>query len=195
MPEHHIIYLPGLGDPHYKEQGVLLKLWRIYHVKVHYHPVYWRDDVPFSKKLDGIIKQIDELKARGYTISLIGTSAGASAAINAYAKREDKISGVVCICGKLRNTDKIGESYYIKNQAFKGSIALLASSLEKLSKTNRSKILSIHPLYDEIVPVKDTVIDDAKLKTIPTIGHAFSIMYSVTFGSRVITNFLKAQLP
>lgn len=193
MPKHHIIYLPGFGDPRSLEKTAVEKLWRIFGVTAHHHTLYWHDDVSFDVKLEAVLKQIDELKAAGHTVSLVGTSAGASVAIDAFAKRPDKISGVVCICGKLRNSEKIGETYYKKYPAFRGSIDLLYKGLDSLGKANRQRIMSIRPIFDEIVPVKDTCIDNAKSKLIPVVGHLLGITYSITFGARAITKFLKSQ--
>jgi hypothetical protein len=55
------------------------------------------------------------------------------------------------------------------------------------------RILSIHPLYDETVPIADTITPGATEMTVNTKGHVFSIFYTIIFRPIIITRFLKAQ--
>jgi pimeloyl-ACP methyl ester carboxylesterase len=190
--QQQIIYLPGLGDPNAGEK-FLLGFWGIFGVKVHYSPVVWGDGQPFVPKLDRIISQIDELHSQGFKVSLVGVSAGASAAINALAIRHDIISGLVCICGKLKNPQTIAEVTFQRNPAFKESLGLLPAGLNAISASKKPQLLTIHPLKDGVVPVPDTFIDGVRSKTIPTVGHAFSIFYALTLGSWSIVRFLKSH--
>src|ERR1039458_2076475 len=103
----HAFYVPGLGDPRYKSQGQLLKLWTIYGIKVHFYPMYWSDSRNFSEKFDALLKAMDPIADKEGSISLIGTSAGASAVINAYAARKERVHRIVCISGKLKNPQTI----------------------------------------------------------------------------------------
>jgi hypothetical protein len=52
---------------------------------------------------------IKELHGQDRIVSLVGASAGAGAAINAFAARKNIVNGVVCIAGKVNNPDAIGE--------------------------------------------------------------------------------------
>lgn len=195
-PSIDVIYLPGLGDENdYGRLPRLLKAWKIYGLNVHYHHLGWADKEPFQPKLQRILDKIDSLTSDGGRVALIGTSAGASAALSAFSERSDKVSSVVCICGKIQNPKTVSEDRYAINPAFKDSLYQLPNSLEKLSKKDRSNILSIHPLYDSIVPVPDTMIEGAKAKTIPTVGHTFSIGFALIFGSIGISNFIKEKAP
>lgn len=187
---YHIIYLPGLGDKYSFGQSSVLKVWRFYGLQAHYHQIGWADGESFMPKLRLIVDNIDLLTKSG-TVSLVGVSAGASAALNAYAERRSVVSNVVCICGKLKNPQTISEKELSENPAFRDSMELLPTSLSKLNTQDRHKILSIHPLIDNAVPPQDTMVEGAKERTIPTIGHVLSVAYAITLGSLGISRFIK----
>lgn len=187
---HHVIYIPGLGDDRSYGQDIILRLWRIRGLTLHYFPLGWADKENFAPKLTRLIKKVDELSSAGHKVSLIGVSAGASAVLAAFSERKD-INKVVCIVGKINNPQNIGEVIYKKNPAFKQSMASVSASLASLSEADRKKIMSIHPLHDKTVPKADTIISGAIEKTIPVRGHIFSIFYMLIFGSRLVATFLK----
>jgi pimeloyl-ACP methyl ester carboxylesterase len=189
---HYIVYLPGLGDDTFgPAQTKLLKLWKVYKLNAHYHYIGWADGEAFAPKLERILAAIDK-HAKGQTVSLVGTSAGASAALNAYAARKDVIHSVVCICGKLRNPQTIVPARFKQNPAFQDSLTLLPSSLATLTSADRKKILSIRPLKDNMVPPADTFIEGARTALVPTAGHGLSILYALTIGSRRVASFIKS---
>ena len=188
---HTVIYIPGLGDANLRGQGFIMSLWRVFGVNTAVHRMQWGEDTPFEPKFNALLQTIDALNKEGYTVSLIGASAGASAALNAFASRKDILHRVVCVCGKINNLQAINESYFIKNPTFKGSVGKLEKSLSELNKTDRNRIQSIHPLFDNVVPIKDTKIKGAHEKTIPSIGHLLSISYAITVGSFGIVKFIK----
>lgn len=188
---HHVIYLPGLGDPRRSEQNLLPKIWKPYGVTVIYHPLHWRDNRPFEIKLKNIVELIDDLTKGRNIVSLVGVSAGASAAINAYARRKDDVNAVVCICGKINNPETVSKQTFDRNPSFKESLALLPDSLKKLDETDRKKVLSLHPIHDGTVPIGDTIIEGASNKKLLSVGHAASIFYADTLGSYRITRFIK----
>jgi pimeloyl-ACP methyl ester carboxylesterase len=189
----HIIYLPGLGDSKAQGQQLVVKLWRAYNVHGHCHCVLWGDGERFEPKLERLLTYIDSLHNRGYAVSLVGSSAGASAVLEAYAARRDKVSGVVIICGKVQHSETVGEIVFQVNPAFKDALDMLPKALESLTPADRSRIMSIHPLYDETVPIEDTQIEGARMQTILSAGHAISIGLMLTLGAPYIIRFLKGQ--
>lgn len=188
---HTVIYVPGLGDAKINGRRLLVASWRLYSVRPVVHQMSWADKQPFEHKLQALLKHIDERRAAGERVSLVGESAGASAAMNAYAARPGSIHRVVCICGKLRNPETIHPATYRQNPAFAESMDLLPQSLASLSTSQLSRVRSIHPLADPTVPVPDTIIAGAEERTIPTVGHATSIVLgNVLFSWRMVP-FLK----
>jgi pimeloyl-ACP methyl ester carboxylesterase len=188
----HVIYIPGLGDHRSHLQQLAVKFWPIFGVKTSCYLMRWNDKEPFAPKLSRLLAMIDELARSGDKVSLVGTSAGASAVLNAYAARPDKIAGVVCICGKINNPPAHSPRY-IENPAFKESLMELQRVLPKLGPKQRARIMSIRPLADNIVLPADTIIPGAREKLVPTVGHAFSIGATLVFGAAMMMRFLQKQ--
>ena len=188
---HHVIFVPGLGDHRSYGQDKAIRAWRVFGVQGHYHAVGWADGETFTPKLNRLLAQIDELAEQGHIVSLMGASAGASAVLNAFAARKDKISGVALICGKVYRPEIMHPSTFQHNPAFKGSMDLLATTLPTLQSVQRSHILSLHPLADMTVPPKDTIIPGTREKTMFITGHAMGIAYGLTVSAYTITHFLK----
>lgn len=55
-------------------------------------------------RLADLLTQIDSL-SKTSQVSLVGTSAGASLAFNAYLERKDLVQKIVNVCGRLRTGD------------------------------------------------------------------------------------------
>jgi pimeloyl-ACP methyl ester carboxylesterase len=192
VKEHHVIYVPGLGDKYSYGQDKALKLWKWFGIVSHYHAVGWDDGESFVPKLARLLDMIDDLSNK-HTVSLAGASAGASAVLNAYAAKNDRIAGLVSISGKINHPETVGEDLYNENPAFRQSMELLPQNLKQLNQQMRQRIMSIHPLYDTQVPPPDTLIDGAHEKLIWSVGHSFSIGIAITLGAYGICNFLKQQ--
>lgn len=190
----YIIYVPGLGDrqaPLIWAQKQFFRSWRFNRSKVEIFQIAWTGDVAFEKRLGKLIERIDELHERGERISLIGTSAGASAVINAYARRKDKIHGVVCICGALRGADSLPEAAFKLHPRFKESIELVPASLKKLDESDRQSIMTMRPYFDLIVLPKNAMVDGARNRRILSFGHLTSIAYFLNGKSFMIRRFLR----
>jgi hypothetical protein len=187
---HHVIYVPGLGDAKSRGQKLITKLWRPLGVRGHYVPMRWAAPEPWEHKLQRLLDAIDTLSQSG-AVSLIGTSAGASAVLQAYARRKQTIAAVACICGKINHPETVNPRYYTENPAFKDALAQLQTALPALGTTERTRILSVHSLRDATVPPADTLIQGARERTLPVAGHVFSIFCALLFGAPGIMRFLK----
>ena len=193
VSKNHIIYLPGIGDhkPYYQPQ--IINLWKKFDVVAHYHPVIWRGHENFAPKLDRILELVDELHSQGHRVSLVGVSAGATAAFNTYMKRPEKIAKVVYVCGKLRRPESVGERYYRINPSFKQSLELVQTKIDKLNSEDVAKMLSLKPLYDQTVPVADTVLPGVRNWRMLSLWHIPSIFMGITAYSPIICNFIKKE--
>lgn len=191
--KHHVIYIPGLGDYKPRGQQLVPKYWRLFGVNGHYFAMHWNDKEPFTPKLARLLAVIDALSKNGDRVSLVGTSAGASAVLLAYAARPKKIAGVVCICGKINNPSA-RDPRYAGNPALKEFLFKLQDALPKLTPDMRKRIMSIRPLSDKEVPPADTIIPGAKGQVIPVSGHVVSIGVALVFYSGVVVGFLKRQV-
>lgn len=193
MAKQLVIYIPGLGDPNNGEKA-LLKIWSFYQLEVIYHPLYWNDNRPFIVKLNEVIDLIERVAINDTVVSLVGISAGASAVLNVFAEKKESINKVVCICGKINNPNTISPKRFEINPSFKESLDLLPSSLNRLDMEDRKRIFSLHPIYDGLVPIKDTFIEGANNKLMFSAGHAASIVYADTIHSYLIAKYIKSKV-
>jgi pimeloyl-ACP methyl ester carboxylesterase len=189
--QHHVIYLPGIGDHRPRGQDAIIKKWKLYGLNAHYFFINWIDKEPFAPKLKRMVELVDDLAAKGHTVSLVGISAGASAAVNVYCERPDKISGVVFICGKLTGSRKINPNYYRNNPAFYDSLEQAQKSLEKLSADDKKKMLSLHAIFDEVVYTRYTKVPGIASRTVPSFLHIPTIFLAITIYKNLTINFLK----
>ncbi len=190
---YHVIYIPGLGDRRSLGQVAGLQLWRLFGLVPHYLPLGWITPESFNRKLSRILTLADRLVSQGHQVSLVGVSAGASAALAAYAERP-RLLGLVLICGKVQRPNTVSPATYARNPDFRQSMQRVAPSLTALRQANLTgNILSIHPLRDKTVPPADTRIEDAAELTIPAVGHYMGIAMGILAGGPVIARFLRSR--
>ena len=175
-----VLFIPGLGDDKIRGENLAIRLLKPWGLDGEYFPIFWHKKDDFKLKLTELNKRITELNSEGRRVVLVGYSAGASAAINALSANKEKVSRIILICGKIQNLDKINDSYFKLNPKFGGSVELLKKSLPDLDAEQRAKVLSIRPIFDETVPVKDTIIQGAKNKRVFMVGHVPTIAYCLS---------------
>jgi dienelactone hydrolase len=193
--EHSVIVVPGLGD---KVRGIQLATsrWQRYGLMPIVHSVGWGNrESEFQPKLDELLNLIDTLSSNNQKVSVVGTSAGGSAAINSFYERNTKIHRAVNVCGRLKVGPTKGlRSFHSKTAscpAFAQSVELCQSHIGELSLVDRQRIMTIHALFgDELVPSETTIIEGANNTFIPTSEHMFSIAMALTVFSKPLIDFL-----
>ncbi len=179
-----VIYVPGLGDKRLRGQQFLVSTWRWWAVEPIIFQMKWADKEDFAPKFARLLHLIDDLHRQGKDISIVGTSAGATAAIHAFAARKDVIRGIVVICGKINRPEAIGKSYRRKNPAFGQSADKIQRSLDELSfETDRPRIYSRYAIFDELVPKQDSIVVGAKNHMVVGVGHAVTIATQLLLGA------------
>lgn len=192
--KHSVIYIPGLGDVNPRGQLALVRAWKWYGVEPHFFQMNWADGEAFAPKLDRLLMLIDGQHAKGNKVSLVAASAGAGAAINAFAARKNVVSGVVLIAGWVNFPEDIGQGYRRKNPAFVESANLVQSSLDKLGfDADRARIQSRHAIFDPVVPQKYSEVIGGNNVTVPSVGHATTIATQLAVGAPSFLRFLKHQ--
>lgn len=189
--KHHLIYVPGLGDRFSYGQDIAINFWRFYGFSPHYLALKWRKNDGMEVKLDKIFSKIDELSRNGSKVSLVGASAGASAVLNAYAKRKS-LTSVIYICGKINRPEAVGTQIYQVNPDFKRSLAVLKGNVDSLSAAELSKILNLHPVTDQTVAPADTQIAGVTEQIVPGRTHATGIFAGIIFGAPKIAKFIRS---
>lgn len=191
MKQHKIIYITGLNDDHPRFQMLAIRFWKVFGVSPVFFHTRWSNDESFSDKVHRLLQAIDGHIEKGHTVSLFSVSAGASMAIAAYVQRSQEINGVACICGKLQRPEAVGEKYYQQSPAFRETMERLDANVAKLNKAEKSRIISITPLFDEVVTVSDAKLRGVKNVTLPTLFHVFTIGLAISVFSYVPIFFLK----
>lgn len=189
----HVIIIPGLGN------GVSRHIWatnswKKFDVIPHIFDARWKiEEKGFGEKFTRGLDLIDSLSNKDSRISLLGNSAGSSLALNLYGKRSNKISRVIINCGRVRDGDW---PWFTFSQAtalspsFKESV-LKAQELEQtFTSKDRKKILTLRPLFDEVVPHSTVPIKGAKNVITPSLEHGLSIALNMTLFKKRIIDFI-----
>lgn len=188
MKQHHVIYVPGILDDSYL-QSTWVRLWRIYGVRGHLHEMPWLGGEPYESKLQRLLREIDWHTDEGHKVSLVG----ASAVINAYIERRHKISGVAYICGKINAPEKVSNTLYSENPAFRTALQRLQDNLPKLTDTDKAKMLSFYSPGDSYVPHTETIIPGVRECQLPSLRHGQAVIYALTFGARKLLRSLRSD--
>lgn len=174
----HIIYISGFGDRYDGIRRRLLGWWHYKNVTIELVPSLWASDETFDEKFTRLSDAIDN--AKGKRIVLLGESAGGSMAVHMYAARPNDLYKAMTICGKNSQPEKVAEHYYTKHPAFRTSMKKLNDSIAKISADDRARFVSIHPLYDPIVPVGETLLPGCREVRLWSIGHLLVILLALT---------------
>jgi pimeloyl-ACP methyl ester carboxylesterase len=187
----HIVYIPGLGDHKTYGQHIALKIWRVFGLRTHYFALGWVTDEGIDTKLARASKLIEDLTKNGHRASLVGVSAGASAAINLFAKHPE-LHKVIIVCGKVNMPENVRPELYGKNPDFKQSMYKVKPSLQKIeTQQSLQNILSIYSPNDRVVSPVDSHIDGAHNRTIWAWSHPSVIANTILFHGPTIARFVK----
>src|SRR3989344_8807022 len=191
--EHHLVVIPCLcGRNLLFDRAV--NAWSRFGFIPHPYEMTWKDNKGFSPKLARLLKTVDDLQINDSIVSLVGTSAGGSMALNAFYERQDSIHRVINVCGRLRSgvnvfptLDQAAKS----SPSFKESVLRCEDKESDLSVQARGKIMTIRALLDEVVPTSTSTIQGARNLQIYSVEHMFSIAVAMTICARPMVEFLK----
>jgi pimeloyl-ACP methyl ester carboxylesterase len=195
--QHHVIYVPGLADKGIRKHGQtwLIKLWKKRHgIGVNYYDLDWANqNSSFAQKLAGLLQQIDTFTAQGKTVSLVASSAGATMAIHAFAKRTNVLHKVVVVCGALGPASAIAPHLQRTYPAFQQASEQLPAALADIPTKDKNRIMSVIPLSDLMVKLQYMYIPNTRRLTQHTHGHLWTIVASLlrTRFSKPIVDFIK----
>jgi pimeloyl-ACP methyl ester carboxylesterase len=185
----HILYLSGFGDNLDPLRLRALKRWKFKNITVELVPMRWDSKETFEQKIARIDQAMD--RVRGKRIALLGESAGGSMVVHMYARRGDELYKAVTLCGKNARPETVGEQYYKRSPAFRTSMEKLNESMKQLTAEQRKQFVSIHPLYDPVVPVRDTLLKECQRLRLFAIGHAVSIALALTVYSPLLMRAIR----
>lgn len=177
-----------MGDKRLEEMG-----WG---VVPHVFDTRWRtEERGYMEKQERAVKLVDSLSNSTDTISLVGNSAGSSLALNIFGKRKKQIAKVVINCGRIRDGDWPWFSFAqaaASSPSFRESV-LQAQELEKtLTSDDRIKIMTLRPLFDEVVPPFTVPIQGSRNDVVYSVEHSVTIALNLTlFRGRILDFIMK----
>lgn len=194
MPsDNHVIIIPGLGN-NVDLHILASNRWIRFGIIPHVFDTKWKtEEKGFSEKFERALKLVDSLVNKNSKISIVGNSAGSSFALNLFGKRRKEISRVVINCGRVRDGDWPWFTFdqaTASSPSFNESV-LMSQKLEKtLTISDRKKILTLRPLFDEVVPPSTVPIKGALNKITPSLEHSLSIALNMTLFKKQIIDFI-----
>jgi hypothetical protein len=200
--KHHIFLIPGLDDRSYFFKLALKRLYNDSDTISHVEPFgFMNRSSTFEKQLSKYMNYIRPLlKNKNATVSLIGVSAGASASINIWQEfKKEKLytnGGIVNICGRLidgkaHNAIPTLSFSTRRSKIFFESVIRAERYIKKLTKQEKSQIMTFRALFDEVVPSSTIQVDEATNIQVPMAGHIFTITTTVLLYSKKIMSFIK----
>lgn len=181
----HLIIIPGIGDDHpvyHKGARVFAMLGFTPQV----HIFGWDSANPSSYDLrigtlNDVVKKLDG------EVYLLGVSAGGSAAVNSLAMMPENITKVVTLCSPLLHfSSRV-------NPLLAVSIEHTEAHLVAMSSDTKRRLLSLHALFDSVVPVRLSKPDGVHAKTLPVILHPVAIFLGLTLFAGVSARFFKQR--
>lgn len=190
----HVVVIPGLGNEIQKHIWASDR-WKKFGIIPHVFDAKWKtEEKGLKRKLNEALKLIDALIATGKKVSIIGNSAGSSLAINIFGERRGKIHRVVVNCGRVRTGDWPWFTFdqaAASSPSFRESVLRSEHIIPKLSGTERRKILTLRPLFDEVVPPWTVPIAGATNEITPSVEHVATIALNMTLLSGRVIKFLR----
>ena len=106
-PMHYVIIIPGLGD-YVGHIEMATGNWPRSGLHPIVFPIGWHNHETFETKLQKLCTLVDKLSKTGSEISVVGCSAGGSAALNLFIERSHALKNAVSVCGMLREGHRTG---------------------------------------------------------------------------------------
>jgi pimeloyl-ACP methyl ester carboxylesterase len=184
--------VPGVDDDKHNLLRLVAKRWNRRDVHVYPLHVGWKDGGSYESKLQKLLALIDVLSGTGQ-VAVVGVSAGASLAMNAYAVRP-RLVGVVNVCGTLRFGRKLKRSLAKRaasSPAYRESVLACELAQQSLTTRQRRCTLVLQPFYDGIVPLATMTLPGARLQRIVGFSHVPNIATALVLYRSQIVRFLK----
>jgi len=152
--------------------------------------INWKDGRGLKPKLKKVTDLIDSFVRNGDSVSLIGCSASGSLMLNAFVERKDVIQKVINLDGFLRPGNAKGYRSFdkrsAKSVAFRESVLRFEKLEPILTPKDRKKILTVRPLFDELVPPETVMVRGALNRQIPMVEHVLNIAMALVVYDPVI---------
>ena len=177
-----LIIIPGLGD--WTSAYALVAIyWKLLGYDVHIFSFEWDNRAEdFDTAFHRLLHFID--KYHMSSVNIIGSSAGGTAAINALTSRPRIVNKVVTVATPYTHLS------HLTNTKLKVSLDRLEHA--RLT-TFETRILSIHGLHDQTVPVIKSQPRGVETQKIFVVRHIVIIALALTIYSRYIRHFFNKE--
>ncbi len=120
-------------------------------------------------------------------VAIIGISAGASAAVRALQTHPDLVKKVITICGPVHKS-------LMNPKTLHNEYPVLEQSLERLTLKNlpSERVMTLRPLYDNVVDIEAMRIDGAHDKRMLVTHHTFSIVWAMYINANRMAKFINS---
>ena len=177
-----VLIVPGIGDDESGAYKVFEHVWRRRGFDARILVFGWNDiEAPLASKMVPFLEYIRELEELVY---IIGVSAGGMAAVHALAACPN-VQKIITVCSPLDRMPKL------HNPLLQASIEQTREDLRMLTSDQRSRFLTVYPLYDQVVPTRLAHTPGVRRFRICSVVHAPSIFVALTLYSRSLARFFK----
>ncbi len=196
---HHILFFNGLstGEVRKREQ-IAINYLRKRGVQVTAAQINWYGSESFASIFKRMVKLTQqELKKHG-KLTLVGSSAGGSMAVNILSRLRDKNLSAVTLCSRLQLADlpwwdlrslermaHMGTSR--PSQAFLDSVTYCSNkAIPNLTTSSKQHLIIVQQWADFVVPRPTMSIDGVQIYKVPALGHGWGIAMGVRRLPRII---------
>lgn len=195
----------GSGAPTQKDRLVLWWWRRVGLRTVHAH-IDWYDGASLQAKVSSIEQHVKNLLQQHAYVVMIGSSAGASLALNVFARIKNEPVCVVCAHGRVgtgryrithRNSlyRRAGMATARASQAFYDGVMLADGEvIPTLSVEDKSRILVLTQLTDLVVPPHLMRIEGARTHRSFAFGHGGGFLAHIFADRDLIVAFARDRL-
>jgi pimeloyl-ACP methyl ester carboxylesterase len=187
MSDTNVIVIPGLGGKYHLYKRAT-RHWQRHGMNPVVFPINWEDTESYTSKARRLNHVIERLSQDNKPLIIVGISAGASAALNAFAQH-NTITKVVLICGFMNISFMNQQLMTKRSRAFVDSVRALQSVLPKLSSEQKEHILSLTSYNDMVVTDEAAHINGVAHQKIRASGHIFGIAVALLFYAKTIKKY------
>jgi pimeloyl-ACP methyl ester carboxylesterase len=181
----HLVIIPGVGDDHplYHVGATLFLLWGY---STHVVPFGWNSNDPatYEPKFQALEAAIAALEGEIY---LLGVSAGGTVAVSCLAAHSDKITRAATLSSPLKPYSTPG------NPLIELAIDRAKADIDAMPDTLRQRLLSVHAIRDQVVPVNLSQPPGVPSKTIFIVRHVPSIVLGLTLLGFLFVRFFRKR--
>lgn len=181
----NLIIIPGVGDDHFLYH-IGARWFGLFGFTCYVHTFGWNSADPASYA-ERLRKLVDFAQSLEGSIYMLGVSAGGPTSVNCYAALPEKVAKVATLCSPLAAFKRP------VNPLLEVAISDTTQNLTSMSQETKQKILSLHAVYDQVVPVNLSRIDGVQQKTLFSFWHVPSIVLGLTIFSLPIMHFFKQR--